>query len=108
MTAEELAQAKLAAAEDAAWGRRLSGPEGFLPVAYTAMFTASNHRSLEQMRRSGVKKVNILAGTNACDSCQQLAAKGPYPLSRLPAIPNPHCTHLIGWCRCTYVAETRP
>ena len=106
MTREELEEAKLSAAEDAVWGRTIRGPDRFLPAAYTAMFTASNRRTLDELRRLGARQVSILAGVGACDSCQQLAARGPYPLNKVPAIPNPHCTHSIGWCRCCYVSAT--
>jgi hypothetical protein len=106
-TAEELEVAKLTAAEDAIWGRRLTGPKHLLPAAYTAMFAASNRRTLMEMRQSGVvKKVSILASSDSCDSCRELDVKGPYPLNKVPTIPNPQCMHPIGWCRCTYVAET--
>ena len=107
MTAEEADEAKLAAAEDAIWGRRPGGPKHFLPAVYTAMFTASNARQLDELRRSSVVKgVQILASPDACDSCKQLAAEGPYPLDKVPQVPNPKCAHPKGWCRCNYVAET--
>lgn len=105
LTSEEVAAAKLRAAEDAIWGRQISAPRQLEKVMYTQMFRASNQRTLRSLREARIPKVDILATRDSCESCQRLANAGPYRLDKVPAIPNPECTHSIGWCRCCYAAH---
>jgi hypothetical protein len=54
-----------------------------------------------------IRGVRVIAANDSCDSCKALAASGVHPLTKPPALPNPDCNSSRGWCRCTYVPETR-
>ena len=65
----------------------------------------SRERALDRYRmgmKSGgsIRAVSVLAGPDACPSCQSLAGI-VYPLDEAPVLPNPSCTSPDG-CRCAY------
>jgi len=70
---------------------------------------AHRQDSLRRYRenRDVVRGVLVLATNDSCDSCKALAASGVHPLSDPPALPNPDCNSVKGWCRCSYSAVTR-
>ncbi len=89
-------------------GRQLGAHDGFRPIAYHAMFWASNQETLQKLRAAGVSKVAVHAADDSCESCKQLDAGAPYSTKRVPKVPNPDCTHPIGWCRCIYTEHRTP
>jgi len=105
MSGQEVAEARVTAAEDVIWGRSFDAPEAFKARAYTELFRQSNQATLGKVKGLGLDKVGVLAAQDSCESCRRIEAEGPYSINRVPELPNPDCTHSIGWCRCSYSAR---
>jgi len=66
-------------------------------------FHASFLSTVENYKRLGVDRVEVLGTSDSCEDCQKLQ-KRRYRLDRVPELPYARCTHVMG-CRCSMIAK---
>lgn len=72
-------------------------------LARTEVMHNHNHAMATEFERSGVTQVGIITASTACETCEALAADGPYPVEEAKAL-IPARTHPN--CRCSLKVHT--